>query len=66
MNTQNKELHPLVTLLQHLQKMHGMNNLKYSTLLFKNQRLVSYKLMAVLGTIVPLGLKVSLTLKTLN
>jgi len=27
-NTQNKELHPLVTLLQYLQKMHGMNNLK--------------------------------------
>jgi len=27
-NTQNKELHPLVTLLQYVQKMHGMNNLK--------------------------------------
>jgi len=26
-NTQNKELHPLVTLLQYVQKMHGMNNL---------------------------------------
>ena len=27
-NTQNKELHPLVTLLQYVQKMHGINNLK--------------------------------------
>ena len=27
-NTQNKQLHPLVTLLQHVQKMLGMNNLK--------------------------------------
>ena len=26
-NTQNKQLHPLVTLLQYVQKMHGMNNL---------------------------------------
>ena len=29
-NTENKELHPLVTLLQYVQKMHGMNNLKYT------------------------------------
>jgi hypothetical protein len=28
-STQNKQLHPLVTLLQHVQKMHGMNNLKF-------------------------------------
>ena len=27
-DTQNKELHPLVTSLQYVQKMHGMNNLK--------------------------------------
>jgi len=27
-NTQNKVLHPLVTLLQYVQKMHGMNKLK--------------------------------------
>ena len=27
-NTQNKQLHPLETLLQYVQKMHGMNNLK--------------------------------------
>ena len=26
--TQNKQLHPLVTLLQYVEKMHGMNNLK--------------------------------------
>ena len=28
-NTQNKQLHLLVTLLQYVQKMHGMNNLKF-------------------------------------
>jgi len=33
-NTQNKELHPLVTLLQYVQKVHGMNNLKKSVLKF--------------------------------
>ena len=29
-NTQNKQLHPLVTLLQYVQKTHGMNNLKFN------------------------------------
>jgi hypothetical protein len=28
-NTQNKQLHPLVTLVQYVQKMHGTNNLKF-------------------------------------
>ena len=28
-NKYNKELHPLATLLQYVQKMHGMNNIKY-------------------------------------
>jgi len=32
-NTQNKEVHPLVTLLQYVQKMRGMNNLKFSKIL---------------------------------
>ena len=29
--TQNKPLHPLVTVLQYVQKMHGVNNLKKNT-----------------------------------
>ena len=33
-NTQNKQLHPLVTLLQYVQKMHCMNNLKKMELYF--------------------------------
>jgi len=28
-NTQNKQLHPLVTSLQYVQKMHSKNNLKW-------------------------------------
>ena len=43
-NTENKELHPLVTLLQYVQKMHGMNNLKKNIMYSHFVENVAYQL----------------------
>ena len=53
-NTQNKELRPLVTLLQYVQKVHGVNNLKEEEVLrtVKEERLILRKIKKKKGDLI--------------